>query len=156
VLTNFLYEWETRQTGWRDRGGKDQQMVNRGMDILSHLHRKFVVERYFKIGGRYGKDPRPLMNEIVRNKEQDWEEKREREVLLDHEAVLKIPDRVGSTEDIVIASRALDDLEKELLTSRCYRGEEERALFRTVYVDDSPIDEARECLGIPSNNDVYQ
>jgi hypothetical protein len=36
-LTSILYEREVREPGWRGREGKDQQAVNKGMDIVTHL-----------------------------------------------------------------------------------------------------------------------
>jgi hypothetical protein len=156
LLTSILLEREIWEPGWRDRNGKDQQFINPGMNILTHLHHLFVVERYFKIDGQYGKDPRRLVNTIVKNKMKDGDKKRNREVQLDDEYALKIPDPDGSVEDIVLKNRELDNIEKEFLAMRYYRNEKERSLFRTVYIDHTTLAEAAESNGIASEVNLRQ
>ena len=123
------------------------------MDIVTYLHSKLVVEHRFKIGGKYGKDPRPYMKKAITNWESDEERKREREVLLDYDTTLTIPDPAPSIEDSVIEKISLDDPEKEFLALRSIRGEKERALIRTVLLVESPLDSVREHLGIASKDD---
>jgi hypothetical protein len=147
-LTSIVYERETWAPGWRDVEGKDQQMVNRGEDILTLLHRIFVVEHYFKIRGDRGKDPRPLVNEIVENRRKDTKRKREREELLDHEAIFKIRDPAPSPEDIVLENDAYDGWKREF--RRIVRSDDELDLFITVHVDAAPLAEVLKSNGIPS------
>jgi DNA-directed RNA polymerase specialized sigma24 family protein len=145
-LTSTLHEWESRQPGWRDIEGKDQQTVNRSMDILSHLHQEFVVKHHFKIGGRYGKDPRPFVNEEIKNKKIDEWRKRKREVLLDYDATLKIPDPGPSLEDTVIENESYEDWKREF--RRFSKGGDELDLLITAHVDDTPLAEILESNGI--------
>ena len=149
-LTSILHERETREPGWRDREGEDQQKANQGMDIVSYLNHKLVVEHRFKIHGGHGKDPRPLVKRIARNWERDEGRKRSRESPIDYEAVSKIPDPAGSVENSVLANRELDDLEREFLALRFLRGDEERGLFRTIFVDDAPLAEVLKSNSIPT------
>jgi hypothetical protein len=156
VLTSILYERETREPGWRDRRGKDQHMINQGADIVSYLHRKLVVEHRFKIRGESGKDPRPLVNRIAQNWQKDGEKKSRREEPSDDEDALELPDPAGAVEDIVLRNRELDDIEKEFLSLEIYRSEKERSLFRTVYIDHTPLAEAAESNGISSEVNLRQ
>jgi hypothetical protein len=169
-LTDYLHEKETREPGWRDKEGKDQQMVNECMDgskdIIKHLHTKLVKEHGFKVrDGDDGKDPRPYLKKIIKNWKKDGDRKRRnrdgnlREVPLDYEAALEIPDPAGSPEDYVLKKTELKELEcaeKELLKLKFYRSEEERALFRTIYIDESPLTEVLESYGIPSHRALQQ
>lgn len=161
-LTNILHERETRQPKWRDVEQKDQQMVNRGLDILSYLHRVLVKEHHFKIRGRYRNDPRPYVNRAIRNWNIDEDRQRTnrdgtlREMPLDYEASLEIPDPAGSVEDVVLENRALEGLEKELIAWGFLRSENEFDLYRTVYVDESPFHEVRKRLGISSEPALRQ
>lgn len=149
-LTNILHERETRQPGWRDVKGKDQQMVNRGSDILSYLHRVLVKKHRFKIGDGYGKDPRPLLKKAIKNWESDEDKKRDREVPLDYEAALEISDPASSVEDRVLEEIAFVERLRELRKWGFFRSDDELALFCTVHVDDRPFDEVRERFGNPS------
>jgi hypothetical protein len=106
-LTNILHERETRLPGWRDGRGKDQQMVNRGSDILSYLHRVLVKEHRFKVRDGNKKDPRPFLKETVDNWKKDRDRKIDREVSLDYEAALEILDPAGSVEDRVTKEEVL-------------------------------------------------
>jgi DNA-directed RNA polymerase specialized sigma24 family protein len=159
-LTNILHERETRQPGWRDVEGKDQQMVNRGSDILTDLHRVLVKKHRFRISDRYGKDPRPYVNTAISNWEEDERRKRTnrdgtlREVPLDYEAALEIPDPAGSPEDSVLENIAYEERKKELLAWGFPRSREELDLLETVHVDERPLDEIRERYGIPSEDAV--
>lgn len=150
-LTNILHERETRMPGWRDVEGKDQQMVNRGSDILSYLHLVLVKEHRFKIRDGYGRDPRPLLKEAIRDWEHDEERRREREEPLDYEAVLKVPDPAPSIEDSVLENRAYEEGKRELLALGFLRSREEFDLFETVCVDECPLDEVRKRFGISSD-----
>jgi hypothetical protein len=110
-LINLLHERETRNPGWKDIEGKDQKMVNEGLDgskcILKHLHTKLVKEHRFKVRDGYKKDPRPFLKETIENWEKDRDRKLDREVPLDYEAALEIPDPAGSPE---IETETYDDL----------------------------------------------
>jgi DNA-directed RNA polymerase specialized sigma24 family protein len=155
-LTNILHERETREPGWRDEKGKDQQMVNRGSDILSYLHRVLVKEHRFKIRDGYGRDPRPLLKEAIRNWEHDEERRREREEPLDHEAVLEVPDPTPSIEDSVLENTAYEECKRELCRWGFFRSDDELDLFEAVHVYDCPFDEVREHFGIPSKPALRQ
>jgi DNA-directed RNA polymerase specialized sigma24 family protein len=156
-LTNILHERETRQPGWRDVEGKDQQMVNRGSDILSYLHRVLVKKQRFKIRGENGKDPRPFINTAINNRKIDVERRRRnkdgtpKEEPLDYEASLEIPAPGDSVEDSALENKAYEERKRELRGWGFFRSDDELALFETVHVDDSPFDEVRERLGIPSD-----
>jgi hypothetical protein len=113
-LTMILYEREVREPGWRGREGKDQQAVNRGMDIVTHLYQVFVVDNTFNIRNGYGKDPRPLVNRIARNWQMDEYRKRGREVPLDDKDALKLPDPAPSLEESVIENNAYEMRIREL------------------------------------------
>jgi DNA-directed RNA polymerase specialized sigma24 family protein len=154
-LTDILHERQTRRPGWRDIKGKDQQMVNQGMDILSHLHRKFVVERYFKIHGRYGKDPRPYVKKAIHNREIDEQRKTERERPSDDEWELETPSPTPSIEDRVLENNAFETRKRELLAWG-FLSQDELNLLETVCVDASPLDEIREELGIRSQDALRQ
>jgi DNA-directed RNA polymerase specialized sigma24 family protein len=155
-LTSILYEWETRQPGWRDRKGKDQQMINRGTDIVSDLHCKLVEQHLFKIGGEYGKDPRPFVNKEIKHKKIDEWRKRSREVLLDHEDTLKIPGSAASLEDTVLESIQYEERKRELRDWGFFRSDDELDLFVTVHVDASPLTEIRKHFGICSKPALRQ
>jgi DNA-directed RNA polymerase specialized sigma24 family protein len=157
-LTNILHERETRQPGWRDVEGKDQQMVNRGSDILTYLHRKLVKEHRFKISDRYGKDPRSFMNTAISNRKKDEKRKRKRkrEVPLDDNAALTIPDPAGSLEDTALESIHYEERKRELRNWGLYRSDDELALFETVHVDKHPFREIRERFGNPSEDALRQ
>jgi hypothetical protein len=161
-LTNILHERETRAPGRKDREGKDQQMVNRGSDILSDLYRVLVKEHRFKISGRYGKDPRPYVNKAIKNRESDEDKKcRNRdgtlkEVPLDYEAALKIPDPAGALEDSVLENIAYEEWKRELRIWGYFRSDDEVDLFEAVRVYDCPFDEVREHFGIPSKPALRQ
>jgi DNA-directed RNA polymerase specialized sigma24 family protein len=158
VLTTILYEREIREPGWRNVEGKDQQMVNRGENILSYLHRKFVVEHYFKIRGENGKDPRPLVHRIAHNWQKDGNRKRRRETPQDEEAALKIPDPSGSIEDAILENenRVYEERKRELRDWGFYRSYDEFALFETVYVDATPFSEVIKSNGISSEATLRQ
>jgi hypothetical protein len=156
-LINLLHEKETHNPGWKDREGKDQKMVNEGLDgskcILKHLHTKFVKEHRFKVlDGK--KDPRPFLKKIIKNWERDEKRKREREVSLDYEAALEIPDPAGSPEDYIIETQTYDDLWREYQSYFATRDKFD--LFYTFNVDDSLLEVARERWNIPSDNAVSQ
>jgi DNA-directed RNA polymerase specialized sigma24 family protein len=150
-LTNILHERETRQPGWRDVEGKDQQMVNRGSDILTDLHRVLVKEHRFKISDGYGKDPRLFLNAIIHHWQIDEKRHRDREVPLDYEAALEIPDPAPSIEDSVLENRAFEERKRELRDWGFYRSDDELALLEMVYVDECSLDEVRKRLGISSD-----
>jgi hypothetical protein len=149
-LTSILHERETRQPGWRDVEGKDQKMINRGVDIVSYLHRKLVVENRFKIRGGRGKDPRPLMNKIARNWQEDEQRKRRREAPLDDEDDLEIPDSAPSLEDSLLEKIAYEERKRELRNWGFYSNEDELALLETVYVDEIPFAEVAKSRGVTS------
>lgn len=156
-LINLLHEKETRNPGWKDKEGKDQKMVNEGLDgskcILKHLHTKFVKEHRFKVlDGK--KDPRPFLKKIIKNWEGDEKRKREREVPLDYEAALEIPDPAGSPEDYIINTKTRDDLWIEYKSY--FKDRDGFNLFYTFNVDDSPLEEIRERWDIPSDADIRQ
>jgi hypothetical protein len=150
-LTSILYERAVREPGWRDVGGKDQQMVNRGMDIVTYLHSKLVVEHRFKIGGKYRKDPRPYMKKAITNWESDEERKREREVLLDDKDALKIPDSAPFFEESVIENNAFEMRKRELRALGFFRSDDELDLYVAAHVDKNRLDEVQKRLGIRSN-----
>jgi hypothetical protein len=54
-LADILHERETRQPGWRSGGGKGQQVIERGMDIINSLYIELVRDHKFKTNK--GKDP---------------------------------------------------------------------------------------------------
>jgi hypothetical protein len=155
-LTNILHERETREPGWRDRKGKDQQMVNLGSDILSYLHRVLVKENRFKTRDGYGKDPRPFINTTISNWKRDGKRRRRnrdgtlREVPLDYEAALEIPDPTGALEDSVLENIAYEERKRELRDWGFYRNDDEFALLETVYMDDTPLTEVLESNGVSS------
>jgi hypothetical protein len=47
-LADILHERETRQPGWRSGAGEEQQVIDRGMDIVTYLYRNLVKEHRFK------------------------------------------------------------------------------------------------------------
>jgi DNA-directed RNA polymerase specialized sigma24 family protein len=157
-LINILHETETRQPGWREIEGKDQQMVNRGMDIVSKLHRALVEKHGFKIDK--GKDPRPYVNKAMKNMNWDKGRKRRnkdgdlREVPLDYEASLEIPDDAGSPEDYIIETETYDydSLWQEYET--LFRDRDTFDVFIAHHVDDRPLEEIRERLGVSSDVNV--
>ena len=149
-LTTILHERETREPGWRDRKGKDQHMVNRGMDIVSYLHRKLAVEHRFKIRGEHGKDPRSFINKIIGNWKKDGARKRRREQPLDDEYALVIPDPAGSVEDIALKNRLYEERKREIRDWGLSRSDDEFAILETVYVDHAPLAEVAESNGITS------
>jgi hypothetical protein len=146
-LASILHERETRQPGWRDIEGTDQRAVNQGSDILSDLHREFVVEQRFKIRGENDKDPRAYVNSAIRNREIDEQRKREREVLLDYDATLTIPDPARSLEDTIIENEAYEDWKREF--RRFLKSDDESDMLITALVDDTRISEVLESIGIP-------
>jgi hypothetical protein len=70
-LTNILHERESRQPGFREVSNADQRMVDRGLDILTHLYNVFVRDYRFSVD--QGKDPRPYLNTIIGNWSKDAE-----------------------------------------------------------------------------------
>jgi hypothetical protein len=111
-----------------------------------------------KIGGRYGKDPRPYVNRAISNRKRDEKKRRKnrdgtlREVPLDYEAALYIPDPASSVEDRVIEEIAFEDRLRELRAWGYWRSDDEQDLCVAVHVDDRPFDEVRERLGISSDD----
>jgi hypothetical protein len=159
-LINLLHEKETRNPGWGDREGKDQKMVNEGLDgskcILKHLHTKLVKEHRFKVRDGYKKDPRPFLREAIKNWEKDRDRKLDREVPLDYEAALEIPDPAGSPEDYIIRTPTYWDLRREYCDGGIFRDGDKFDLFYTFNVDERPLEEIRERWGIPSDEAVRQ
>lgn len=157
-LINLLHEKETRNPGWGDREGKDQKMVNEGLDgskcILKHLHTKFVKEHHFKVRDGYKKDPRPFLKKAIKNWEKDRDRKLDREVPLDYEAALEIPDPAGSPEDCIIRAQTYWDLRREYCDGGIFRDGDKFDLFYTFNVDDRPLEEIRERWGISSDENV--
>jgi hypothetical protein len=160
-LIDILHETETREPGWREIEGKDQQMVNRGMDIVSKLHRALVEKHGFKIDK--GKDPRPYVNKAMKNMDRDKERKRRnrdgtlREVPLD-ETSLEIPDDAGSPEDYIIETETYDETYDDLWREYkiFFRDRDAFDVFIAHHVDDSHLEELRESWGIPSDEAVRQ
>ncbi len=150
-LTSILYEREVREPGWRSREGKDQQAVNRGMDIVTYLHRVFVVNHTFKTRNGYGKDPRPLVNRIAHNWQKDEYRKRGREAPLDDKDAFKLPDPAPSLEESVIGNNAYEMRTRELRALGFFRSEDELDLYVATHVDRSRLDEVQKRLGIRSN-----
>jgi len=155
-LTRIHHEREIRQPGWRDTEGKDQRMANRGIDMLSYLHHKFVVEHYFKIHGKNGKDPRRLINKIMSNWKKDRDKKLRREEPPEDEDMLDIPDPAGSVEDKVREKTAYEEWKRELHAMGIVRRPEEFDLCWTILVDERSFDEAGKRLGIPSKPALRQ
>jgi hypothetical protein len=163
-LTSILHEEETRNPGWRDGKVDGQDMVNEGIDgsncIFKRLHTKLVKEHRFKVvDGK--KDPRPYLKTAIHNWKVDEERKRRnsdgklREVPLDYEAALEIPDPAGSPEDCIIEIQTYDNLWREYQSYFATRDKFD--LFYTLNADDSSLlEEARERWNIPSDNAVSQ
>lgn len=150
-LASILYAWETRQPGWRDRKGKDQHMINQGADIVSYLHRKLVIEHRFEIRGENGKDPRPFLYQEIKNKRIDEWRKRKKEVLLDYDAILTIPDPARSLEDSIIEKDAYEEWKKEFRTH--LRSNDELEWFITVHLDEIPLVEVLKSNGIDPDSE---
>jgi DNA-directed RNA polymerase specialized sigma24 family protein len=154
-LTDILHERESRQPGWRSGSGADQHAVNRGVDIVTHLHRVFVIEHRFKIGEGQSADPRPFVNTAARNWAIDAQRKIGREVPLSgisdgqEDAVSSLPDPTVSVEDEALGRVALEESRREL-RAWGFLEEEELSLFETLYVEDRPLEETAARLGIPS------
>ena len=53
-----------RQPGWREGTGPDQRMVNRGVDIITHLYSRLVSQQSFKAGRVRRADPRPFVRRV--------------------------------------------------------------------------------------------
>lgn len=157
-LTNILHEKETREPGWREIKGEDQKIVNEGIDgtkcIYKHLHTKFVKEHRFKVLDVHKKDPRPYLKKVIERWEKDEERKRKnrdgalREVPLDYESALEIPDPAGSPEDYVLDNKGYEELKSEFRGLGFWRNDAEQDLFCAYHIDDRPLDEIRERLGI--------
>ena len=123
----------------------------------SYLHLKLVKEHRFKVGGEYGKDPRSFVNREIKYKKIDERRKHKREVLLDdYNDILKTPDPAPSIEDSVIEKISLADPEKEFLPLRMVRDEGMRALIKTTFLDELPLDSVQEDLGITPKDDTVR
>jgi hypothetical protein len=159
-LTNILHETKTRHPGWREMEGKDQQVVNQGMDIVSKLHRALVKKHSFTIDK--GKDPRPYVNKAMKNMERDKERKRTNrdgtliEVPLDYEALLEIPDPASSVEDSVLENIMYEKRKRELRAWGLWSNDDEQELYEAVYVHARPYVDIRERFGNPSEDAVRQ
>jgi DNA-directed RNA polymerase specialized sigma24 family protein len=161
-ITDLLHEQESRRPGWRDGKGKDQQMVNRGSDLLAKLHTAFVMKGSFKADDIKGKDPRPYVNTAIRRAEIDQSRaKRNNELSLERlqengitpETLDK--NNIISIEDEAMNNLFVEDCRKELLAWG-FLDDKELKLFDTVYVNELPIDEARKRLNIPSDPALRQ
>src|SRR5262249_53140019 len=150
-----LYERETRQPGWREIEEKEQQVVNRGMDIVTYLHRKLIKEHGFKISGTYGKDPRPYVKKAITNWKIDEERKRSREEPLDDKNALEIPDP-NSLEESVLEKITYEECKREIRSLPFPTCEDEFDLFETVFVEHSSLDAVRESHGIRSKRALDQ
>lgn len=154
-LINILHEKEIRNPGWQDIEGKDQKIVNEGIDgskcILKHLHTKLVKEHDFKVRDGNKKDPRPYLKKAMDNWKEDAKRKRRREVPLDYEAALKIPDPAGFPE---IKTEIYDDLWREYKIF--FRDRDAFDVFIAHQVDERPLEEIRERWGIPSDKALRQ
>jgi hypothetical protein len=160
-LINILHEKEIRNPGWQDMEGKDQKIVNEGIDgskcILKHLHTKLVKEHDLKVRDGNKKDPRPYLKKAIDNWKIDeyrssiTKDGAPREVLLGYEAALEIPDDDGSPEDYIIETETYnyDSLWEEY--KFYFRGRDAFDVFMAHHVDNRPLEEIRERWGISSD-----
>jgi hypothetical protein len=165
-LTNILHERESRQPGYREGTGQDQRVVNRGMDIVTKLHQVFVKEHRFKLDMERSTDPRSYIGAVARRWKMDEARKLGLVTSLDEmitsfgpdsdDSLLSLlQDPTTSVETEVIESVSLDECRRELLAWG-FLDDNEFDLFETVYVDEQPLDVARERLEIPSLPAVRQ
>ena len=107
-LTDILHERESRQPGWRGGAGKGQQVIDRGMDIVTYLYGKLVKEHRFTT--KKGKDPRPYVMKTIKNRQKDVRDKEKRIVSLDQPLVEGVD---GSSLGSYLASSLADPISVE-------------------------------------------
>jgi DNA-directed RNA polymerase specialized sigma24 family protein len=145
-LADILHERETRQPGWRSGAGKGQQLIDRGMDIVTYLHGQLVTEHDFKTDK--GKDPRPFVRRAARNWNIDASRKESRSVSID-EPLSKEGTTLGSSlaslladptsvEDEVVEKLFLAQTRDEL-DAWDFIEDKEKPLMYGIYVDDLPL-----------------
>lgn len=153
-LTHILYERETAQPGWRDTSGRDQRLVNQGIDLLTYLYVHMVKEARFDASS--GHDPRPLVRRIARNWRKDEMRSRSHEVPFDsgsadqhHYIDASLRDSSPSVESQALESVNFSTFRQELLAWG-FLDERELDLFYAVYGQDQPLSEAAGRLGVPT------
>jgi DNA-directed RNA polymerase specialized sigma24 family protein len=157
-LLHIVYERESRQPKWREGVSKDQRMVNKGMDIVTYLHRELVTKYRFRVDDKTGRNPQPFLFRAIKNWEIDEYRKRSREDSLDN-LINKngshtlysslIPDPASSIEDIAITNISLMECLKEFRAWGCF-SDNELDLLYAVQVDEYSYEEISKRLGIPT------
>jgi hypothetical protein len=156
-LADILHERETRQPGWRSGVGQGQQVIDKGMDIVSHLYRKLVKEHDFKAKG--GKDPRPYVRTAARNWKTDEWRKESRLVSLDEplsdegmtlgsSLAASLPDPT-SVEDEVVNELYYEHGLQQIQTWN-FLEEKELGWFAETYVAKRPFDSFAAQADIPA------
>lgn len=153
-LTELLYERELRYPGWRSSERAEQKLVNRGIDVVSHLFRIFVDQKRFAVYDNRV-DPRGLVSKIITNWRRDEERKQNRCARDVSDAEFENIVATDITEDQALGSLSLFEAEKEILSWDFIR-ESELPLFKSVYVDELSLCDAARHLGLPSEGSVRQ
>jgi hypothetical protein len=140
-LVDILHERESKQPGWRSGTGKGQQVMDRGMDIVTYLYRKLVKEHQFKT--KKGKDPRPFVRKSARHWETDvWRKKRRLvpldEPLNDEGTTLGLSLAASLPDPTLVEDEVLAQTRDELDTWD-FIEDKEKPLMYGIYVDDLPI-----------------
>jgi DNA-directed RNA polymerase specialized sigma24 family protein len=155
-LADILHERESRRPGWRSGAGKGQQMIDRGMDIVTYLYRNLVKEHRFETD--QGKDPRPYVSRTVRNWSIDAARKDSRTALsldrpLNNEGMTlgsslaaSLPDPT-SVEDEVVEKLFIAQT-RYGLDAWDFINEKEKPLLRGIYEDDLPFSQIALDAGI--------
>jgi hypothetical protein len=163
-LADILHERESRQPGWRSGAGKGQQVIDRGMDIVSYLYRKLVKEHQFKTG--QGKDPRPYIRRAARNWNIDAARKDSRTALSLDEPLNNEGMTLGSSLAALISdpTSVEDEVVNELyyehglqqIRTWNFLQEKELGWFAETYVAKRPFDSIAEQFDIPSKEAASQ
>jgi DNA-directed RNA polymerase specialized sigma24 family protein len=157
-LADILHERETRQPGWRSGAGKGQQVIDRGLDIVTYLYRNLVKEHQFKTD--QGKDPRSYVRRTARNWSIDATRKDSRTVLsldepLNNEGITlgsslaaSLPDPT-SVEDEVVDELYYEQGLQQIRTWN-FLQDEELGWFAEIYIAKHPLDSVAAQFDIPA------
>jgi hypothetical protein len=169
-LTNILHERASTRPGWREGTAAHQELINRGMDILTHLYKVLVLQGRFRPILEDGAtmlhlDPRPLVRRVANNWQLDAA--RRAPTVLSLDRLLEMDSHawavssVGSAvtppvEEQALSANYFEDTQRELDAMGFLSSGEELALFMGIYVDNTPLEEMQQYLGIPTNDALRQ
>lgn len=150
---DILHEQETRQQGFRGGAGKDHQLVNRSMDVITYLYRDVVENQRFNLGETRNGDPRPYFMTTLHNWKVSGNRRRTQEVSLEEMIASAeedgfspsfLEDRSVSVEDEVLETLTMNEGRQEILSWGMFDSHE-LAVAESVYIDErSYVEIARE------------